>query len=75
MRNKRLRCRVVRAPTFTTEIPIFKPWFNLAMLAAELQQVMWLRLIKLSAGGTNAYNEARLMTSEKVVAATQAAGS
>jgi hypothetical protein len=55
-------------------IPIFKPWFNLAMLAAESQQVVWLRLLKLSAGGPSAQHEARLMASEKIVAATQAAG-
>jgi hypothetical protein len=53
---------------------IFKPWFNLAMLAAESQHVVWLRLIKLSAGGASAHKEARLMTSEKIFAATQAAG-
>ena len=44
------------------------------MLAVELQQVMWLRMLKLSAGGARAHDEAHLMASEKFVAATQAAG-
>jgi hypothetical protein len=46
----------------------------MAMLAAESQQVMWLRLMKLSAGGAAAQAEANRMTSEKVMAGAQAMG-
>ena len=42
------------------------------MLAAESQHVIWLRYLKLGAGGTEASAEARRMISEKVAAATQA---
>jgi hypothetical protein len=51
---------------------MLRPWYNLMMLGAESQQVIWLRLMKLAAGGTAAQNEARLMLSEKVSAAHQA---
>ena len=37
-------------------------------LAAESQQVIWLRTMKLAAGGTKAKREIRLMVSEKVLA-------
>jgi hypothetical protein len=47
-------------------------WFNMSMLAAESQRAMWLRLLKLSAGGPRARSEAKRMVSEKVVAASQA---
>jgi hypothetical protein len=50
-----------------------KLWFNMSMLAAEAQGAVWLRLLKLSAGGPKARREARRMVSEKVVAANQAA--
>jgi len=46
-------------------------FFNLAMLAAESQQVIWLRMLKLSAGGPHASAEIRRMGSEKMVAAGQ----
>ena len=39
------------------------------MLAAEAQQVIWLRSMKLAAGGTSARREARRMMTEKAVAA------
>lgn len=55
------------------EIRMLKPWINLALLAAESQQVIWLRCIKLSSGGAHACDEARLMASEKLAAAAQAA--
>jgi hypothetical protein len=45
------------------------PWLDLAMLGVEAQQVIWLRLMKLSAGGSAAQREAALMVSEKVGAA------
>lgn len=52
--------------------PLLKDWFGLAMLAAESQQVIWLRLMKLSAGGPKAESEARLMLTEKFAAASKA---
>lgn len=39
------------------------------MLAAESQQVIWLRTMRLAAGGAKAKSEARRMVSEKVLAA------
>jgi hypothetical protein len=50
-------------------------WFNLMMLAAESQQVICLRLLKLAQGGPKAQAEATLMIAEKVAAAGIAAGS
>jgi hypothetical protein len=47
-------------------------WYGLAMLAAESQQVMWLRMMRLCAGGPAAESEARRMVSEKLTAAAQA---
>ncbi|MGL4287008.1 MAG: hypothetical protein ACRCVA_11730 [Phreatobacter sp.] len=52
----------------------FAAWFNLAMLAAESQQVIGLRMVKLALGGPRADAEARRMVSEKVAAATEATG-
>jgi hypothetical protein len=49
------------------------PFLNLAMLGLESQSVIWLRLMKLGAGGNGAKTEAELMVSEKVAAAMQAA--
>lgn len=37
------------------------------LLAAESQQVIWLRTMKLAAGGANAENEAYRMVSEKIM--------
>ena len=51
---------------------MFKAWWNFGMLAAESQQVMWLRYLKLAAGGSKASAEAGRIVSEKVVAAAQA---
>lgn len=48
-------------------------FFELSMLAFEAQQAMWLRALKLSAGGAASDREAELMVTEKVVAAQQAA--
>ena len=48
---------------------MYRSWLNLMMLAAESQQVIWLRTMKLTAGGTKAKREARLMVSEKMQAA------
>ena len=44
------------------------------MLAVESQQVIWLRSIKLAAGGPQAQQEARLMMSEKIAAAIREGG-
>ena len=51
---------------------MFKAWWDFGMLAAESQQVIWLRYLKLGAGGSKASSEARRMVSEKLTAATQA---
>ncbi len=49
-----------------------KTWFTLAMLGMEAQQVMWLRCLKMAAGGAAGQREANLMVSEKVEAAAKA---
>ena len=51
---------------------MFPSWFSLAMLAAESQQVIGLRVMKLVLGGSDACDEASLMVTEKMSAATQA---
>ena len=51
---------------------MFRTWWDLGMLAAESQQVMWLRYLKLAAGGSKASAETRRMVSEKVAVAAQA---
>jgi hypothetical protein len=53
---------------------LFRTWYNLAMLAAESQQAIWLRSIKIAAGGAKAQREAQLMVDEKVNAAVQEGG-
>jgi hypothetical protein len=53
---------------------MFRYWTNVAMLAAESQRVIWLRMMKLAAGGVAARKEANLMATEKVKAAIQATG-
>jgi aspartate ammonia-lyase len=45
---------------------------NMMLLAAESQQVIALRMMKLAAGGASANDEVQLMTSEKVTAMTEA---
>ena len=50
----------------------FKSWWDLGRLAAESQQVIWLRWLKLAAGGPQASAEARRMVAEKVIVAAQA---
>jgi hypothetical protein len=56
---------------------MFNPWMNLTcdmMLAQfEAQRVMGLRLAKLARGGAAADNESRLMVTEKLMAAAEAA--
>lgn len=48
-------------------------WYELATLASECQQVMFLRAMRLAAGGPRARQETRRMISEKVAAAAHAA--
>ena len=48
--------------------------FDLARLGFEAQQVVFLRLIKMAAGGQAARTEATRMVSEKAFAAAEAAG-
>jgi hypothetical protein len=48
---------------------MYRSWINLMMLAAESQQVIWLRTMRLAAGGARAKSEARRMVQEKFVAA------
>lgn len=51
---------------------MFPSFFNLAMLTMEAQQVIWLRTMKLAAGGTAAQREATRMVSEKMAAGMKA---
>ena len=50
-------------------IQMYRSWINLMMLAAESQQVIWLRTMRLAAGGRKAKSETRRMVSEKVLVA------
>jgi len=52
---------------------MFKIFYEMSMLAFEAQQAIWLRTVKLSQGGTAADSETKLMVTEKVAAAQQAA--
>ena len=52
---------------------MFAAWWNIGMLAAESQQVMWLRCMRLAAGGPKASAEAMRMVSEKLALAGPAA--
>lgn len=54
---------------------MYRLWFDTMMLGLEAQQVMWLRALHLARGGKSGEREARRMVTEKVIAATQAAGS
>jgi hypothetical protein len=54
---------------------MFKAWWDIGMLAAESQQVMWLRFMRLAARGPTASAEAQRMVSEKLaIAAPVTAG-
>jgi hypothetical protein len=53
---------------------MLSPWFKLTMLAIESQQVIWLRMMKLAAGGPRARTEANRMVTEKILAGTRATG-
>jgi len=52
---------------------MFNYWMNFSMLALEAQHVVWLRTIKLAAGGKEASVEAERMITEKLTAAQGAA--
>jgi hypothetical protein len=45
---------------------MYRSWLSLMMLAAESQQVIMLRALKLAAGGPGAALEANRMVSEKI---------
>ncbi|BCH22444.1 MULTISPECIES: hypothetical protein [unclassified Mesorhizobium] len=53
---------------------MYRLWFDTMMLGLEAQQVIWLRALHLARGGKAGEREARRMVTEKVIAATQAAG-
>jgi hypothetical protein len=53
---------------------MFNYWANVAMLAAESQRTIWLRMMKMASGGDGARDEAQLMVSEKIKAAVEATG-
>ncbi|MEO3387779.1 hypothetical protein [Mesorhizobium sp. CAU 1741] len=57
------------------ETVMHKLWFDMAMLGMEAQQVFWLRTMKIAKGGKLGEREARLMVSEKVMAAGETAQS
>jgi hypothetical protein len=52
---------------------MFKGWWDIALLAAESQHVMALRLMRLSTGDARANSEAQRMVIEKATAAVEAA--
>lgn len=52
---------------------MYKLWFDTAMLAAESQHVIAMRLTKLAMGGQDAQAEAHRMVAEKIVAAAETA--
>jgi hypothetical protein len=58
----------------TVRTSMFNYWANVAMLAAESQHTIWLRMMKMASGGVGARNEAQLMVSEKIEAAAEATG-
>jgi hypothetical protein len=50
----------------------FFPWLSVSMLAYEANEVITLRLIKLSQGGDAGFEEASLMIREKIFAGLEA---
>lgn len=52
---------------------MFKLFMEMSMLAFETQQAIWLRSLKIAAGGPAANREAKRMVQEKVSAAQAAA--
>ena len=55
--------------------PMLFPWYATTMLAFEANGVITLRLLKMSAGGQDALEEAKLMINEKVDALIEASWS
>jgi hypothetical protein len=53
---------------------MYRSWISLMMLAAESQQVIWLRMMRLAAGGAKAQSEAQRMVHEKIFAAGRESG-
>jgi hypothetical protein len=51
---------------------MFASWYNLAMLAAESQQAMFLRVMRIRGGGSGARVETQRMISERMIAGGQA---
>jgi hypothetical protein len=51
---------------------MFQSWFSAVLLAFESNDVVRLRLARIAAGGSDAYDEASLMWDEKVAAALEA---
>ena len=51
---------------------MLKIWNDMFMLGIEAQQVIWLRAMKIAAGGKAGDREARQMISEKLTAAAEA---
>jgi hypothetical protein len=52
---------------------MFFPWYALTMLALESSSVINRRLVKISLGGTQSFDEIQLMFSEKASATVEAA--
>jgi hypothetical protein len=52
---------------------MLKIWNDMFMLGIEAQQVIWLRSVQIAGGGKAGKREARLMVSEKLAAAGEAA--
>ena len=50
---------------------MFRPWFNVTMLALESIEVIGLRVAKLVGGDAGALQEAHLMVSEKIDAVVE----
>jgi hypothetical protein len=48
---------------------VYRSWINLMMLAADSQQVIWLRTMRLAAGGAKARSEANRTITEKIMTA------
>ena len=52
---------------------MFIAWWDIGILAAETQQVMWLRFMQVAARGPNASADAQRMVIEKFAVAASAA--
>ena len=52
---------------------MFFPWYTLTLLAFESSSVVKLRLAKIGLGGSQAFEEVRLMFAEKASAAMESA--